>query len=139
MTTTVTARKLQKNYGAKAMALTIFISLIFLILGYKAVCRGLVLGAIFSTINFVWMAQTLHRQIKADRVKASISAFISIFCRYSFAAIPVVIAIKFPRFNLAATIVGLFMVQLVILADHLYRNFFFSGEGEKGAFYGRIR
>ncbi|BBO83749.1 hypothetical protein DSCO28_43150 [Desulfosarcina ovata subsp. sediminis] len=134
-----TVRDLQKNYGAKALALAIFVSLLFLALGYKAICRGLVLGAFFSTINFVLMAQTLHKTIKSDNVKASISAFGNICFRYIFIAIPLVIAIKFARFNLAATIVGLFMVQSVILGDHLYRNFFFSGEGEKGTLNGRIR
>lgn len=129
-----TVRNLQKNYGAKSLALAIFVGLGFLILGYPTVCRGVVLGAVFSTLNFVWMSLTLHKQIKADRVKASISSFINLCCRYAFIAIPVVVAIKVPRFDLIATIAGLFTVQVVILADHLYRNFFFSGEGEKGTF-----
>ena len=34
-------------------------------------------------------------------------------------AIPLVVAIKFDQFNVFATILGIFMIQLVILGDHL--------------------
>lgn len=123
MTTATPVRELQKSYGAKALALGIGISLIFLMLGHKAACRGLVLGALFSTINFVLMAQTLQKSVKPERTKASLTALGSILIRYAFMAIPLVLAIKLPRFDLFATIAGLFMVQSVILADHVYRNF----------------
>jgi hypothetical protein len=126
MTTAPPVRELQKSYGTKAMAMAIGISLVCLILGHKAVCRGLVLGALFSTINFVLMAQTLHVKLKHDRSKASLSALGNILFRYTFMAIPLFLAIKFPRFDLVATIAGLFMVQAVILADHLSRSLLFS-------------
>jgi hypothetical protein len=122
MTPVAPLREMQKSYGSKAMAVAIGVSLIFLILGYKAACRGLVLGALFSTINFVLMAQTLHLKIRPERSKASLTALGTILLRYTFMAIPLVLAIKFPRFDMVATIAGLFMVQLVILADHVYRN-----------------
>ena len=108
------------------MVLAIGISLIFLLLGYKSVCRGVVLGALFSTVNFVLMANSFHLKIQPDRKKASLAAFYNILLRYVFMAIPLFIAIKFPRFDLAATIAGLFMVQLIILTEHIYRNFQFS-------------
>ncbi|BBO69981.1 hypothetical protein DSCA_39110 [Desulfosarcina alkanivorans] len=126
MTTAPPVRELQKSYGTKAMALAIGIGLVFLIFGQKAVCRGLVLGALFSTINFVLMAQTLHLKLNHDRSKASLSALGNILFRYTFMAVPLFLAIKFPRFDLVATVTGLFMVQTVILADHLSRHFLFS-------------
>jgi len=138
MTTATPVRDLRKRYGTTAMALSIGVGLIFLLLGHKAVCRGLVLGALFSTINFVLMAHSLHKQIKADRVKASLSALGNICFRYIFMAVPLVIALKVPRFNLVATIAGLFTVQLVILADQLCRNFF-QEKVKKGTLYGRTR
>jgi len=130
MTTATTVRELQKNYGTKAMALAIGIGLVFLIFGQKAVCRGVVLGAFFSTINFVLMAHSFHAKIRADRTKASLAALGNIIFRYAFMMIPLVLAIKLPRFDLVATIAGLFMVQSVIMTDHIYRNF--HGESEKG-------
>lgn len=126
MTTALPVRELQKNYGTKAMALAIGIGLIFLIIGYKPVCRGVVLGAFFSTVNFVLMAYSFHSKIRPDRKKASLAALFNILFRYTFMAIPLFVAIKFPRFDLMATIAGLFMVQAVILTDHIYRHFQFS-------------
>ena len=126
MTTATPLREIQKNYGTKAMALSICIGLIFLILGHKAVCRGIVMGALFSTINFVLMAQTLHMKIGPDRTRATIFALGNIFFRYLFLAVPLFLAIKFSRFDLVATIAGLFAVQAVILADNFSRNFMMS-------------
>jgi hypothetical protein len=125
MTTAPPVRDLQKSYGSKALALAIGISMIFLILGYTAVCRGLVMGALFSIINFVLMAQTVHARIRSERTRASVAALGNILFRYIFMAVPVVLAIKLPRFDLFATIAGLFMVQTIILADHISRNFLF--------------
>ena len=126
MTTEPPVRDLQKRYGTKTMAVAIGIGLVFLVLGQKAVCRGLVMGALFSTVNFVLMAQTLHARIKRERSKASLAALGNILLRYTFMAIPLFLAIKYPRFDLPATIAGLFLVQSVILFDHLSRNFLFS-------------
>lgn len=108
------------------MALAIGLGLVFLVIGHKAVCRGLVMGALFSTINFVLMAHTLQVKIGRERTRASFAALGNILFRYTFMAIPLFLAIKFPRFDLVATIAGLFMVQSVILTDHISRNFLLS-------------
>lgn len=126
MTTALPIHEMQKSYGTKAMALAIGIGLISLLFGYKSVCRGVVLGGLFSTLNFVLMAFSFHAKIRPDRKKASLAALYNILFRYIFMAIPLFIAIKFPRFDLVATIAGLFMVQTVILTHHIYRNFQFS-------------
>lgn len=126
MTTATPVREVQKSYGTKAMALAIGLGLVFLILGHKSACRGLVLGAFFSTLNFVLMAQTIHVKIKRERTRASLAALGNILLRYLFMAVPLILAIKFPRFDLIATIAGLFMVQSVILMDHISRNFRYS-------------
>jgi hypothetical protein len=38
-------------------------------------------------------------------------------------AVPIVVAVKFEDFNLVAAILGLFMIQFVILADHILKLF----------------
>jgi hypothetical protein len=45
-------------------------------------------------------------------------------------AIPIVVAAKFEQFDLVAAIVGIFMIQLVILADHIFRLIFSNREKE---------
>ena len=45
-----------------------------------------------------------------------------IMSNYVLLAIPLIIAVKFEQFNLVGVIVGIFMIQLVILADHLLKQ-----------------
>jgi hypothetical protein len=42
----------------------------------------------------------------------------SIIIRYSLLAIPLIAAVKYEQFNLVAAVLGIFMIQLVILAEH---------------------
>ena len=126
MTAAPPVREVQKRYGSTAMVLAIGISLIFLIIGHKAQCRGIVMGALFSVINFVLMGESIHLTVKPERSRASLSAFGNILFRYSLLAIPLYLAIKLPRFDLMATIAGLLMVQLVILAHHISQRFIYS-------------
>ncbi len=126
MTAVPPDREIQKRYGSSAMALAISIGLVFLILDYKAMCRGIVMGSLFSTINFVLMGETIHKAVKRERSKASLSAFGNILFRYTILAIPLYLAIKLPRFDLFSTIAGLLMVQFVILADHISHRFIYS-------------
>ncbi len=122
MTAAADLRETQKNYGTKAMTLAIGIGMIFLIIGNRAVCRGVVMGALFSTVNFVLMARTLHTKMGHDRTRATLSALVNIFFRYLIMAVPLFLAIKLSMFDLAATIAGLFAVQAVILAENFSRN-----------------
>lgn len=126
MTTAPTILDSSKRYGSRAMTVAIVASLIFLLFGQKSICRGLIMGALFSTINFVLMALSLQSKIRAERKKAAMLALGNIFFRYLLMAIPLYFAITLARFDLVATIVGLFMVQSVILFDHVSGNFLFS-------------
>jgi hypothetical protein len=44
----------------------------------------------------------------------------SILVRYLLLAIPLIAAVKYEQFHLAATILGIFMIQLVIMAEHVF-------------------
>ena len=83
--------------------------------------KGLILGALFSVINFVLIGETLPMRVGKAKGKTFFIALGSIFFRYILLAIPLIIAIKFEQINLFAVIIGIFLVQLVILADYLYR------------------
>lgn len=98
------------------MFAAISVALIFVFAGYKPVGKGLVLGTVFSSLNFILMGETLPRRISSSRWRASVVSGVSIFIRYALLAAPLILAIKTPSFNLAATVVGLFMIQIMILA-----------------------
>jgi hypothetical protein len=98
--------------------------LVFILAGQQPIGKGLVLGSIFSVINFVLMGETLPMRLGKSKGKTFSVALGSIFSRYLILAIPLVVAIKFEQFNIFATILGVFMIQLIILCDHLIAGVF---------------
>lgn len=105
------------------MAGAIVIGLLLIAAGLKPAGKGLVLGTVFSIINFIIMAQVAPHRIGKSPKKAFVLSLGSICLRYIFLSLPLVIAIKFSQFDLIGAIFGIFMVQLAILSDHLPRIF----------------
>jgi hypothetical protein len=114
-------RQTQKKYGSRAMTIAIVAALVFIMIGHKPVAKGLVLGTLFSVINFVLMGQTLSLRLSQSKSKSSLLSLISIGVRYALMAVPLIMAVKMEQLNIAAVIGGLFMIQLVILSDQLIK------------------
>jgi len=114
-----TVRQTQKKYCSRAMTLAIIISLICILGGYKTIGKGLVLGTIFSIINFVLMGETLSAKLGYAKKTTFLLALGSIFFRYILLAFPLFIGLKFEQINLFAVIAGVFSIQIILLADHL--------------------
>ena len=106
------------------MMVAIIGGLVFILADQPSLGKGLVLGSIFSVINFVLMGETLPMRLGKSKGKTFSVALGSIFFRYIILAIPMVVAIKFEQFNIFATILGVFMIQLVILSEHLIAGVF---------------
>jgi hypothetical protein len=111
-------RQTQKKYCSTAIAVAIFIGLIFILADQKPIGKALVLGTLFSIVNFILMGETLPLRIGKSKSKAFMLALGSIYFRYIILAIPLIMAIKLEQLILFAAIVGIFLVQIVILADH---------------------
>ncbi|MBC2711154.1 MAG: ATP synthase subunit I [Desulfosarcina sp.] len=118
METDTTVLDTQKKYGSRALMLAIGAGLLFLAMGQKEICRGLVLGGVFSTVNFALMGQSLRYRLSDNRKAATRRSLASLLLRYVLLAIPLVLSVRSDRFNFPATVVGIFMVQLVIMAEH---------------------
>lgn len=116
-------RGLQKKYGSITMAMAIVVGLFLIAGGYKPMAKGLVLGSLFSVINFVLIGETLPARLGKSRRKTFLVSLGSILFRYALMALPLIAAIKMEQVELTTTIVGLFMVQAVILADHVLVGF----------------
>jgi len=114
-------RQTQKKYCSGAITVAIFAGLLFIQSGQEPVGKGLILGTIFSIVNFIIMGETLPYRIGKSKRKTFLLALGSIYGRYIILAIPLIMAIKFEQFNLFAVIIGIFMIQLFIIADHLWR------------------
>jgi len=111
-------RQTQKKYCSTAITVAIFAGLLFIANDQSAVGKGLILGTVFSIVNFVLMGQMIPHKIGKSKRKTFGLALGSIFFRYLLMAIPLIMAVKFEQFNLISVIAGIFMVQLMILADH---------------------
>jgi hypothetical protein len=103
------------------MVVAIIAGFILILAGLKPVGKGLVLGSIFSVINFVLIGQTLPLRLSQTKRKAFLVSLGSIFFRYAFLAVPLIVAVKYEQFDLPAAIFGIFMIQLIILADYLLK------------------
>ena len=112
-------KEIQKRYGSAVMAAVIPAALIFIAAGHAPAGKGLVLGALFSILNFVLMGQTLPLRLGRTRNRAVVVSLGSIGVRYALLSVPLILAIRYDAFHPATTVVGMFMVQVVILADHV--------------------
>ncbi|MBW2430768.1 MAG: ATP synthase subunit I [Deltaproteobacteria bacterium] len=111
----------QKKYGSRAMIVSIIAAFILILSGLKPVGKGLILGTIFSVINFVLIGQTLPWRLSQTKRKTFFLSLGSNIFRYALLAVPLILAIKFEQFDLPAAIFGIFMIQFVILADYLLK------------------
>jgi len=113
----------QKRYGTTAMMAAIFMGIVFIILGYKAQAKGLILGSIFSVLNFVLMGEILPLIVGPSRKRSSFISFGAIVIRHGILAVPLILALKMEQLDFATTVCGLFMVQVVIMGDYLIKRF----------------
>ena len=112
-------RQTQKKYATRALILAIITGLLFILMGQKSMGKGLVLGTIFSVLNFILMGQSIALKLGRSKAKTFSIVLGSIFFRYLLLAIPLIVAIRFEQFHIVAAALGIFMIQLVILADHI--------------------
>lgn len=105
------------------MTIAVAVAIVCFILAFKPLGKGFILGAFFSITNFIIMGETLPMRIGHSRRRSTGISLVSIFSRYALMAIPLALSIKLNQFNIAATICGLFIVQLVILAEHVINLF----------------
>ena len=115
-------RQTQKKYCSRAITFGIFAGFFFVLMGESSIGKGLVLGTLFSIVNFVLMGETLPMKIGKSRGKIYMASFALIGVRYILFAIPLVAAIKFEQFNLFAAIAGIFMIQVVIISDPVLKK-----------------
>lgn len=111
--------QVQKKICSRALIYAIVIAVVCIFFfDEKAVGKGLLLGTLFSIINFALMGRLIPMTLGKMRRKASMAGVISILCRYGVLAIPLILAIKLDAFNFVAVVVGIFAVQVVALVEY---------------------
>jgi hypothetical protein len=97
-------------------------AVVLMLAGEKAVGKGLLLGTLFSAVNFIVMAQLLHRALSGSRKRSTAAALGSILFRFSLLAVPLVISLRTDAVHFIGVVIGLFMVQLTLLVDSYMRS-----------------
>jgi len=110
-------RELRRKYCPPALFIAILIAVILVFAGYRDMARGLVLGTLFSIVNFVLMGLSLQRRMQKTRRASTVVSFLLILVRFGVLMVPLLASIYYDRFHIVTTIAGLFMVQAVMLAD----------------------
>lgn len=119
-------RNTQKKFGSRALATAVVFGLLLVLLGQKTLAKGLVLGTLFSVINFVLMGQVLPLLVDPSRRRSVLISCGSILFRYMLLALPLLLALKLTNVDFWATVLGIFMVQITIMGDQLF-HFIFPG------------
>ena len=100
-----------------ALIAAIFAGMFFILIGEKAVAKGIILGTIFSVLNFVLLGEILPMLVGTTRRKSTFFSLGSIGIRFGLLSIPLILSLKMQTFNFAAAVIGIFMVQVIIFGD----------------------
>ncbi|MGD9412805.1 MAG: ATP synthase subunit I, partial [Desulfobacterales bacterium] len=95
-----TVKQVQKKYTSLALTLSIAAGLFFILMGHKPVGKGLMLGTIFSVLNFMVMGKSIALNFGRSKAKTFSLSMGSIIFRYLLLAIPLIVAVKYEQFNL---------------------------------------
>ena len=109
---------LQRTLIKKALFFALAAACICLALNQKSAAKGIALGSIFSVADFKLMALLLPRRLVGQ---SRSSVFFGLVCRFVLLSIPLILAIKLPSFNFAATVVGLLLMKVAV-----FYHFFLS-------------
>lgn len=112
--------RFQIRVCTSAIVFSLMAAAVFLFLNERSIAKGLVLGTIFSIINFVLLGRSISLLIGRSGRQAGMVGLASILSRYVILAVPMVIAVKSVSFNFIAVVVGIFSVQIVSLVDHFF-------------------
>jgi hypothetical protein len=102
-----------------AIIWTTGLAVVLVLLGEVAVAKGLIIGTVFSIINFFLLSQSIPLTIGRSRARAGLIGLASIMGRYVLLAVPLIIGIKCASFNFVAVVAGIFSMQIVTLVDHI--------------------
>ena len=102
---------LQRTLIKKTLFFALAAACICLALDQKAAAKGIALGSVFSVADFKLMALLLPRRLLGQ---SRGSVFFGLLCRFVLLSIPLILAIKLPSINFAATVGGLLLTKAAV-------------------------
>ena len=119
--------RVTRRYCTMAMGYALPVGALLIVAGLPAMGKGLILGALFAAVDFVLMAQALPLRLAASAGQAGVRAWVVKIGRFALKAVPLVIAVRLGQIDFPMTVVGLFAVQICLLADSTMKR-----EGSRG-------
>ena len=113
------AHRIPKRYITSVLFMAAAGGAVLLLLGYPALAKGLILGTLFSALNFFLMAIFLPMRLGQSRSRSIFISLASICFRFALLAVPLILAAKNAQFAIASTVIGLFAVPATIIIDQL--------------------
>jgi len=110
----------QRRYCGGALTAAILIGIGVYMAGWPTATRGILLGSLFSCLNFVLLGQSLTRKMTGNHRQGTLLALAAQLGRYLLWAVPVVVAVKWPAVDLPSTVAGIFMVPVCIILDSVF-------------------
>ncbi len=112
----------QKRYATMALIAAIIGGGGLMVAGYAPLGKGLLAGTLFSVLNFWLMAKALPHRLGHGRAKTFFLSITSIYGRYAFMALPLILAVKLPHLAISTVVLGLFAVPLMILGERIWQQ-----------------
>ena len=114
----------QKRYCSRALITAVVVGAVLIGLGYVALGKGLVLGALFSVFNFVLMGSVMPMKIGHSRGKTMVIAMGSLAVRMLLLALPMAARPLVPLFGILLTGVPavLFILAGAVICAYLARS-----------------
>ena len=113
-------RKTEKKYASLTMITSLIIGSVLIAVSFKSEGKGLILGAIFSCINFVLMGEALPSIINKKKRKRFFFSLSSITVRYLILAFPLILGARYKTYNFCFVVIGIFTVQIIIIAESFF-------------------
>lgn len=106
-----TLRDIRKRYATRALYAAMALGVCLMAAGFKPMGKGLILGALFSALNFWLMGAFLTRGIGVGGRLAGV------LLRMALMAVPLATAATVPSIALWGVVPGLLSVPMLILLD----------------------
>lgn len=121
-----------RNRVRYALLIVVGLSLILVLIGQKAWGKGLALGGLFSIVHFLLLSRSVPAAvINRNRSGRSLAA-LWVVGRLLVLAAPLYLAATFEMFNLPATVIGLFVIQILLFLEPVVKRLLSStGRGAK--------
>ncbi len=115
-------RETEKRYASMAMIISLIVGSVLIFANFKSEGKGLILGAIFSCINFVLIGESLPSIINKKKRKRFFLSLSSRALRYLILALPLILGAKYEIFDFCFVVIGIFSVQILLIAEKILKK-----------------